>query len=272
MRQIIAVISDMHVGSSVAISPMKYELSDGVMFKASDFQESILRFYAACWEEIWRVAGNDPIYTVINGDAVDGNHHGTYQLWTRSADVQAHAAVELLRVPSNRSEKVFVIRGTTAHVGEEGVSEDIIAKELGAHTKKALPDLPLTVQGVDFYFKHHGPNPGKLPHTRGDSVRRELRKQFTQSIENGHKPVQHYVWGHFHQKWYEPKTMRYLGDEYLTHGYTLPAWQLSTKYVDRIEKGQVFCDIGMIYFVIEDGVVTHKFLNDSRTMTEGVTI
>ena len=51
---------------------------------------------------------------------------------------------------------------------------------------------------------------------------------------------------------------------------TVPGWQLSTAYISRLKKGEEIMQIGLLYFVIEDGKVEHHWIVDTRDVTERV--
>lgn len=270
MRQIIAIASDLQCGGTTAICPPKVELDDGGIYQASKLQKSVYKFWVDIWKDVKEVAGDDEILFVFVGEPGDGNHHRTPQIWTQRITEQAGAALTCLNIPSQLANKVYCLRGTPAHSDMTFDIDDIVAKELGAHKLKAHYTLELEVQGIKFFFKHKGPPPGTKEHTFADGIRRELRDQFYKSIRRGKKPPQYYVWAHYHQKTYATYDVEYKGEDMTLHGYIVPGWQLSTAYISSLIKGEEIIQIGILYFVVEDGVITHHWIVDTRDVTERV--
>src|SRR5690349_18053925 len=79
---VIAVVSDTHNGSTVALCPERIALDDGGAYEASRAQ----RWLWASWLDFWgkaqalRTAHDAALYTVFNGDLTEGNHHGSTQI------------------------------------------------------------------------------------------------------------------------------------------------------------------------------------------------
>ncbi len=269
-RQVLAVANDLQCGGTTGLCPPRIALDDGGYYQYSDIQKAMWQYWRACWNKVGQVAGEDDIYTVLNGEPVDGDHHGTYQLWSKRRIDQYNAAVECLLIPSAKSKKMFFTRGTPAHSGGGFDVEDQIAQEFGGYKRKSHQKIELTLQGNRFLFAHHGPSPGLRDHTWGNLIRLELRDQFNKAIKQGRKPPQYFVWAHFHQKVYETLTIDYKGQDFTMHGYIVPGWQLGSAYISRRIKGENIFEIGMLYFIIEDGRVSHHWIVDRRDTTERV--
>jgi hypothetical protein len=60
-------------------------LDDGGIYTPSEIQVWNFRNWLDFWE---RAAKNGPLHIVLNGDAVDGNHHGTVQIVSPHPSVQ----------------------------------------------------------------------------------------------------------------------------------------------------------------------------------------
>ncbi len=272
MRHVIAVVADMQVGSTVAICPRRVELIDGGIYQPSKAQASMLRYWDKCWQLVYDAAGKDDLLLVANGDLVDGDHHNSYQLWSRRSNDQERAALDLLLEPRQKAKECYLVQGTATHVENGGSSEDRLAQELGAHRARSLHKLSLDVQGVRFLFAHHGPTPGRAEHTRGDAVRRELRNQFYAALRHGYEPPHVCVWSHQHRFIHETISMEYHGRMHVMHGYITPAWQLATQHIHRLERGPVLADVGLMWFVIEGGRMMWHIELDRRDTTEAVRI
>jgi hypothetical protein len=267
---VVAVINDLQVGGTTALMPPKVELYDGLIVKPSKLQRSMLKFWNSGWEEIYEAAEGYRLITVLNGEPCDGDHHDTWQLWSRRMTDQVDAAVELLTPIATKSDVFYVTRGTPAHSGKNFDADTEVAKEIGAYRRTVFPKLRLTIQGKTFLFTHHGPGPGRRDWTWGDTIRREIKDQNYRSLRRGSKLPDYYVWAHYHQKAHEPVKVERKGEEKIVNGYIVPGWQASTAYIAALNKGEEIVQIGMLYFIIEDGNVKHKWIVDTRDITESI--
>lgn len=273
MRDIIVPFGDTHCGSTLGLCTPKVGLTDGGEYRASKAQKAMHKFWLSAWDEIFSSAEavstnveRARIHVIANGDLVDGDHHNTPQIFTRRDADQANLAIDLFAPIRNRAENMYIIAGTPSHVGIN--AEQIIAKELAVHNRAVLPKLELEVQGKRFYFAHHGPNPGTREHTKGDSIRRQLRDEFYRSVAHGYKPADYYCWSHYHRSPPpETITMRADGKEHSMMGMVLPAWQLCTEYGHKVQKGPSISTIGLRWFEVVDGVVTMHSNIDVRDET-----
>ena len=110
------VISDLHLNSTVGLSLNNVHLDDGGTYVANKSQQWLLNnFYKFISEA--KLLDGDKIY-VINGDLIDINTHSDYQLITKNKATVIRHAVDLLRLVIEPKDKLFIIRGTEAHVGE----------------------------------------------------------------------------------------------------------------------------------------------------------
>ena len=131
----LVVVSDMHVGCRLGLcGPAGAQLDDGGEYKPSSFQRKLWRF----WERFWRefvpeVTQGEPFDVVVNGDALDGVHHGSVTQWSHNMQDQIVEAENIL-LPVLRAGdgRYFHVRGTEAHVGKSAQYEEILAAGLGA--------------------------------------------------------------------------------------------------------------------------------------------
>ncbi len=272
MRHILAIFNDVQVGGTTALMPPKVILGDGLTVRPSKLQKSMLRFWNKGWEEIFDVAGEDELIVALNGEPCDGDHHDTWQLWSRRMTDQKTAACELLQPIVTRANRFYCIRGTPAHSGNGFDADTEVAKEIGAYKRTALPKIRLNIQGKTFLITHKGPGPGARDWTWGDIIRREIKDQNYRALRRGSEVPDYFLWAHYHQKAKEIVTVEIGGKEKEVTGFIVPGWQASTAYIAALNKGEEIIQIGMLYFVIEDGVVSHRWIVDTRDITESVTI
>lgn len=140
MDRRLAVVSDIHAGSSVAVCAAPVELDDGQTVQPSEAQ----RWLADLWEEYWAwVAANrgDWLGILVNGDLFDGDHHGTYQMMSRHPGVQGAIARRLFEVVFDlKPDSVIFVRGTESHVGQSGATEEGFAKQCAERGLPVVPD------------------------------------------------------------------------------------------------------------------------------------
>ena len=270
MRDIIVPFGDTHCGSTLGLCTERVILSDEGEYRASKGQKALLKYWQNTWADIIRsLEPGDRLHVVANGDLVDGDHHGTPQIFTRRDVDQANVAIDLLAPIRNHAAELYIIAGTTSHVGIN--AEQIVAQELSAYGGRVLPKLMLDVQGIRFFFAHHGPNPGTREHTLGDPIRRELRNEYLSALRYGNDPAHYYAWSHYHRSPPpETITMVHKGAEHTMTGVVLPAWQLCTEYGHRVQKGASISHVGMRWYEIVDGIVTMHSRIDIRDETRRV--
>lgn len=154
----IVVLSDLHCGSAVGLLPPALaETEDTLALRQNKVQEWLWR----CWSDFtnrWLpiVLGGDPYALVVNGDLIDGVHHGTTQV-IPDVVVQAKIARSLLTPLAFAAKATYVVRGTECHTRQ---SETIIGEWLGAKqepgTKSfAWDNLTLKANGCPVSFSHH---------------------------------------------------------------------------------------------------------------------
>ena len=114
----VVVVSDLHINSTVALSAPSIMLDDGQEVRASDAQNWI----RACWHDFWAKVDKlpRPRYVIVNGEGVDGIHHGTTQLMCYREAEQVDHAVRLMGSVAREADHLFWLRGTEAHSGALG--------------------------------------------------------------------------------------------------------------------------------------------------------
>lgn len=240
IKTLVAVISDTHFGGSTALAPPAFETSEGQVVHASPAQ----RWLHECWLDYWAyVYGltkrNKARLVVIHlGDVVDGNHHNSVQLLPNVED-QEKMAFEMLEPMALKADKMIIMRGTEAHTGPMGMSENSIAAALGAEIHwEALLD----VGGLLLDLAHHGKAGTRDWTSSAAATAVEARGR---ALAEGN-PIPAYVFrGDRHTV--DDSGARVAG----TRAMTAPAWQLKTSYGHRAAAGKR-SDIGGI-IVLPDG-------------------
>lgn len=252
-----AVVSDVHAGGTTALCPDVIRLDDGGEYHAAKHQ----RWLMGNWKDYWQTIAakrddlNAELYVVCNGDAVEGDHHKTTQILSANPNAQAACWNAVWSIPlALKPDRLVLVRGTAAHVGNSASAEERIADGLRRDKRPIIsePDTGTAswwhwrpeLQGVRLDFAHHG-KMGRLARTRGSALVLYAWDITDEHVKDGH-PVPHLAFrAHNHKR----------GDS----GNAAPvrvvatgAWQLATEHVHKVATDSL-ADIGGAYVVIERG-------------------
>lgn len=228
----IVVISDTHVGSTLALS-CRHKLDDGGFYEPSKLQQKLWELWSDFWGFIKTEIKNEPFVLVHNGDIIDGQNKGrTTALDTFNLTVQARLATEILGPHTKRAHRYFQIRGTEAHAGIAAQDEEAIACSLGAekdeHGNYARWELWMKFGKHEMiHFAHHISSTVSTAY-ESSAPMREMVAAFTESGQHKLRPPSVLVRSHRH---------RYI--QINAPGgliVTTPAWQLKTPYVHRMDR------------------------------------
>jgi hypothetical protein len=223
-------------------------LDDGGTYRSSKGQRWLWRNWLSFWDDVSTDAEKHKatVWTVFNGDLVDvnGKHMTSQTISQNDADV-FRMAIDTLEPALDISERVFVIRGTAAHVRSSASMEEKVACDIGAEKcgdQYSWWELLLECEGVLYDIRHHGPL-GRLPHTRGNALNRRAVELML--LYAGRRMPDVGVQNHNHH-------FSTSSDEYPIKIYAQPAWQLKTEFATRIGVVEP-ADIGGMYFVNAKG-------------------
>jgi len=248
---ILAISSDHHAGSTVGLCPPVFNLDDGGTYKASAAQRWLWR----CWLEFAQnvqdtAKRHGTGYTaILNGDVIEGNHHHTVQVVSNNETTQMRIAEAVLSPLLEDADAAYFVRGTPAHVGQQARLEERIA-ENWTNTVQDGDNytrwhLPLDVNGTIFDIGHHGAI-GRLPWTRANSVNRIAAQTIVGAHQSGAKCPNVVLRAHWHQ--YADSGPNFNGVRVIA----MPAWQLVTGYVNKLQPGAL-ADIGGLIFTCWPG-------------------
>ncbi len=250
-RCIVAVVSDLHVGSTVGLcSPDGIALEDGGRYMPNDLQLWIWAQWLDYWKEVKAWAGKSKIIVVVNGEFIEGNHHGTTQIASPSPEAMTSAAIEVFRTPYNLAHQLYVLKGTAAHVRAGGADDEIVARELGAvrdaqSGKTARYHLTLDVWNTRFDFNHHIGGSARA-WTRGNNIRAEV----VDSLAGG-SPPQVVIRSHVHNYTDTGRTFQNIV------GIVTPAWQLLTEHGHKVVRKPNAAVGGVIFEVVKGRPMPH---------------
>jgi hypothetical protein len=252
LRQLITIISDLHVGSSLGLCPEAgLPLDDGGVYLPSSAQREVSKAWENFFETAFSFRKISKRILIINGDIVDGAHHNTVALATNNIMTQEDGAVEILKPKAARYDKVFVTRGTEAHVQSGAQSDERIAKGIGAEPdetgNQARWQLWLEVGGMVLNVAHHISTTSSAAY-ESSAVMREMVAGLVEAGQWGQRMPDVFVRSHRH---------RFIevgipSDRGKIRAFITPAWQLRTPFVERIDRMRL-PHIGGVNIIIEDG-------------------
>lgn len=245
---ILAVSSDHHAGSTLGLCPPEgVRVDDDSEYHPTKAQKWIWNNWEGFWNEVddRRKSLDAETYGLYNGDAVEGDHHGTSQIISRNPEPQTYITERVFGVPQNLS-KIFVVRGTEAHVGPGGSSEEHLAKRLKAQRNPTTKThswwhLRLNIHGVRLDFQHHG-RTGTRPWTKTSVVGALAAEIFYEHARTGNPHPHLAIRSHRHV----------YADSYDAHPTRViqtPAWQLKTAHAHKVAPESI-ADIGGVIITV----------------------
>lgn len=253
MATLVVLTGDLHIGSSVALTPPRWELDDGQVLTPSKPQLWINARWAEFWREVERVKTEQGIecVAILNGEIADDNYHKTYQRMSQNPGDILAAAQNVLRPVRDLADRVYVTRGSAAHVGlsgglDEAMGEWLRSKpdEYGRHAQWVFRG---EIDGFRLDVAHHPGTSTGARHLQGNAANRLARNVAGGYTDEG-SPFPHLVVrGHNHR----PEDS---ADNQPLRAVILPAWQLSiTDFGHRISSGSEPFPIGGMMIVVHEG-------------------
>ena len=270
---VVAVVSDLHTNSTIGLAPPRVSLDDGGEYKASKAQ----RWLWNNWRDFWRRARatadehQATLLAVVNGDALDGDHHNTPQIITRNVNDQLAIAAATLAPVMETADAWYMIRGTEAHAGQAASFEEHLAADCGA-----VPDasdhharwhLYARWGGVTFDIKHHPESGSVRPWTKGNGANRISEIVRHAYWSTGDNPPDVVIRSHRHG--FEDSSRLTRG----VYSIITAPWQLTTSFGYRIGAGSPqVAAVGGLLFVCQSGHYTVEQVTYSakRVRPEGL--
>jgi hypothetical protein len=231
--RVVVVVSDLHCGSPFGLCPPDSPTADGSGYRLNRAQEWLWgRWQCDLAEWVPSVVGRRPWALVVNGDAIEGNHHGSLQLVHGDPNVHGRIAYECLLPLAARASKVFLVRGTESHVG---TAESVLGERLGAVRDPTTGDycweqISLRISGTACSFRHHMAT-SLRPWTAGGGLAAAIVQEQAVAAGFGHPVPRVVVRSHRH------RFGVYTGAEGLMLA-TAP-WQLMTRYARRVTQQSI---------------------------------
>lgn len=223
----LAILSDIHPGSTKAILPPDFETLEGQRIKQSAVQEWLWEAWTATHQWLSGVVNPKEYHLILNGDLTEGNHHGTKEIWSTEVGDHSKAAIEILGPVARRADKTFVVRGTECHVGSHEIS---IAKAIGAEInpeyKQPFWDrLRIEICGQVVSVRHHFPATSRV-HLEASQHSIQLGNAQLEALRAGEVPPHIIVGAHRHRPghWSDGKGM----------SIVTGAWQVPTRHCFKV--------------------------------------
>ena len=226
------IVSDLHCGSSVGLWPDGFETETGNQIKLGNNLHQ--KWLWKCWldavEKVVHHFKGRPFVVIVNGDCIEGRHHGTTEIVVAKNIDHAAAATECLRPLVKSSFKTYFTAGTECHVGD---FEKVICKELGGEWcgDKGLIEINGTLLDV----AHHMPTAGRA-YLEAGAMSITMGNARLNYARVGQRVPRVYLRGHRH-------TGGYYSDGHALFLVT-PAWQLLTRYGHKVV-GDSICRPGI---------------------------
>lgn len=231
--QILVVLSDLHCGSTVGLLPPGFTAADGNEIRQNRYQEWLW----ACWTDATgdyfrRMVGDEPFVLLLNGDLIEGNHHGTKQIV--SADVADHyeAAVQCLEPLAKKAAAVHITLGTECHTHsvEAGIGKKFGASKCPDTGKHAHARLTFRMCGCLVSATHHCSATSR-PWLESGEYARALHGERTECVRAGWPVPQLLFRAHRHRAGYFT--------DYAAGLVVTGAWQGPTRHTHKAVPGAV---------------------------------
>jgi hypothetical protein len=248
---VLAIVSDVHCGSTLAMVPPEgVRLDDGGTYRPSKVQSALWKN----WEDFWSRVGEQrrkakaTLYILWNGDLFEGDHHRTTQIISSNQETSDYLIDRVYSVPKAlRPKHQFVVRGTEAHVGASGATEEAFAHRIRATQDEEADTWSWwhfkgEINGVLITAQHHGKF-GRLPWTGQNALNQQAAHIFHEYAKRKERWPDLVLRSHMH-RW---------GDSYKAQPVRLiqtPAWQMKTAFAHKVAPNSP-PDIGGIVVQIE---------------------
>lgn len=235
----IVIVSDMHCGCQLGLCPPVVKLDGGGQYIYSDFQREVWDYWCEFWGTwVPKVTRGEPYGIVLNGDPIDGLHHGVTTLISSNIEDQLKIAYECMRPHVDKASVFYAIRGTEVHGGQAGKDEEALAARLGAEPDKvgrhARWELRIKIDKYLVDIQHHIATVGSAAYETT-----ALQRLYVSACEEAgrwqEKAPDVIVRSHRHRS-AETKVPSASGSGIVV---TTPGWQLKTPLTFRMQGAQM---------------------------------
>ncbi len=237
------VVSDLHCGCGLALChPDGIELDDGGRYMPSRLQLKVYGYWREFWDEfVPHVTLGEDYCVVLNGEGMDGVHHGSVTQATHNIEFQRrHAETLMAPVVEACGGRYYHIRGTEAHSGQSSREDETLARNLGAipneigqYARNELWKRIGGKRGGLIHAAHHIGTTGSTAY-ESSAVMREMAESFVEAGRWGDEPPRIIVRSHRHRN----MEIRIPSKDGSSIGVVTPGWQLKTPFLYRLPGGR----------------------------------
>lgn len=237
-KDAIVIVADLHSGSHAGLCPPDgFELENGGCYKPNPLQLYTWLAWTHFWTKFVPEQTDDCTSTAvaINADVLEGLHHRMSGIITTDIETQERAGIKVLDSigrfwPRYKYGPKFMTRGTEVHADTNAISEERIARTIGAE-RNEIGEYTSWQWWIDFYnviinLAHHI-NRGK------NALENEIDLALKESAKNGTTMPD--VIGRSHVHHFNVKQVTRLDNRRII-AFTTPCWQLRTPLVERMDR------------------------------------
>lgn len=238
MTAAIVIVADMHAGSHAGLCPPDgFELENGGVYKPNPMQ----LYTWLAWTHFWtrfvpgQTSDCSTVAIAINGDVVEGVHHRLTGIITTDVETQERAALKVLDSiktlwPQYNYIPLFMTRGTEVHSDSNAISEERIAKTIGAERNDIGEYTSwqwwINLDGAVINLAHH------IGRGR-NALENEIDTALKESAKNGQAMPD--VIGRSHVHRFDYRQVTRLNNKHIL-AFTTPCWQLRTPNVEHMDR------------------------------------
>jgi hypothetical protein len=248
----IIAVADLHINSTVALSPPVVNLDDGGTYHASRTQHWLWNSWLDFISETKILTDDFRRVLVINGDLTElDTQKRSIQLTTMNKNTILNMVLETIAPLVDIADAVYIIRGTAAHTGKSAWSEEAIAGDIDCAIHSGNGNFSWwhyrgVASGVKLDIAHHA-QMGFVPWSRKNAANNLAAKiMWCYQVDRNETAPDLALRSHNH-------SYASSGDNYRCMVDYLPAWTTLTEYGYRQGYENMLSDIGGIIYFCNNG-------------------
>jgi hypothetical protein len=153
----LVTLSDTHTGSKVGLLRPGFTTLDGEEVHLNPFQKWLWESNEAALKWARQICGKAPVWLVLNGDAIEGIHHGGHGCWSMSETEHMRAFRYTFAPWLKIASRVVMVEGTECHTKAwETLIGELDNMERDPSTRRHVFErLAMNVNGVEMVWRHH---------------------------------------------------------------------------------------------------------------------
>ena len=240
----LVIVSDTHCGSHYGIMPPDVRLYGGNVIQPNKVQ----RWLYDCWQYDYQVmkrwtAGRN-CGLIINGDAIEGNHHRTTEIVSVDEGDHLTIAKKLFKPFRKLFKKAWIVEGTECHTKnlESSLGEKLDCERYSA-TSHAWPELPIEVNGCFGIVRHHITTTSR-PHLEASGIGIQMNMEVLEAARSAKRVPKWCAYAHRHK-------FGYVNDGDTLAIVTNP-WQALTRHGRKVVGSARYVKPGMVFLDFAD--------------------